>query len=64
MTVQGQQFLRSFDLVPDSDKREVVVEILRREVAVDIPPLSDRELLDTADGAFGRLDDYEQGNVR
>ena len=42
MTVQAQQILHSFDLVPDSDKREVVVEILRREVADGHPTVVGR----------------------
>jgi hypothetical protein len=63
MTVQAQQILKSFDLLPDGDKREVVAEILRRSLATDVPPLADDELVDAADRIFLGLDAREESDA-
>lgn len=64
MTVQVQEMLRSFDLLPDGDKRELAGEILRRSLALDEPPLSDDELLGLADERFLELDQCEASDAQ
>ncbi len=63
MTIQAQEILHSFDLLPDGDKREVAVEILRRELATDIPPLSDNDLVGIAEEIFLQLDLCEESDA-
>jgi predicted HAD superfamily phosphohydrolase len=62
MTTQVQELLHSFDLLPDSDKRELATEILRRSATLDSAPLSDEELIGAADDLFSRLDRQEAEN--
>ena len=52
MTAQVQEILHSFELLPEGDKREVAAEILRRSLAMASPPLSDEDLIISAEGAF------------
>jgi hypothetical protein len=63
MTIQAQEILHSFDLLPDGDKREVVAEILRRGLAMNIPPLSDDDLVGTAEEIFLQLDCCEKSDA-
>jgi hypothetical protein len=63
MTIQAQEILHSFDLLPDFEKRQVVTEILRRELAVDTPPLSDDDLLGAAEEVFLQLDLREESDA-
>jgi hypothetical protein len=63
VTIQAQDILHSFDLLPEGDKREVVAEILRRGLAMNIPPLSDSELVGTAEELFLQLDSGEESNA-
>jgi hypothetical protein len=64
MTVQVQEFLHSFDLLPDGDKRELADEILRRSLALDTPALSDEQLVCVADEAFRQIDQRELNDAR
>jgi hypothetical protein len=59
MTSSVQQFLQSFDLLPDAEQRELAWEILRRTVNFDLPPLSDEELVLSAEELFLELDRRE-----
>lgn len=59
MTVQIQELLHSFDLLPDGDKRELVSEILRRSLTLDTPALSDEQLVRIADDVFQQIDHRE-----
>ena len=52
----AQQVLRSFDHLPLEEQREVAVEILRRTASLDLPPLSDEELVLSAEALFPELD--------
>ena len=63
MTVQAQEILHSFDLLPDGDKREVVAEILRRGLAMDVSPLSDSNLVAAAEEIFLQLDSGEESDA-
>jgi hypothetical protein len=63
MTIQAQEILHSFDLLPDGEKREVVAEILRRGLAINVPPLSDDDLVATAEELFLKLDSCETSDA-
>jgi hypothetical protein len=63
MTLQAQEILHSFDLLADGDKREVVAEILRRGLAMDVHPLSDSDLVGAAEGVFLQLDSREESDA-
>jgi hypothetical protein len=63
MTVQTQEILHSFDLLPDGDKRELVGEILRRSLTWDAPALSDEQLACVADEVFQQMDRGETGDA-
>ena len=63
MTAQVQDMLRTFDLLPDGDKRELASEILRRTLMLDVPPLSDEQLVGAAEELFLRLDRSEAGDA-
>jgi len=63
MTVQAQDILRAFDLLPDNDKQEVAVELMRRARVVDTEPLSDEELIMSAETIFLSLDRREAGDA-
>jgi len=59
MTTDVRDLLRSFDSLPDSDKRELAAEILRRSVRFDPLPFSDEELTKAADDIFSAIDREE-----
>jgi len=63
MTIQAQEILHSFDLLPDGDKREVVAEILRRGLAMNIPSLLDDDLVGAAEDFFLQLDSREESDA-
>jgi hypothetical protein len=51
--------LHTFDLLPDGDKRELASDILRRTLMLDVPPLSDEQLVGAAEDIFLQLDQSE-----
>lgn len=59
MTAAAQQLVESFDHVPDSEKRSVASEILHRFVQLDLPPLSDDDLVMNAEEIFLEFDRRE-----
>jgi hypothetical protein len=59
MTANVQQLLNSFDALPDSDKHEAAVEILRRYAADRASDVSDDALVGLADELFDALDHEE-----
>ena len=59
MTAQVQDMLRTFDLLPEGEKRELAGEILRRTLMLDVPPLSDEQLVGAAEELFLQLDRSE-----
>lgn len=59
MTVSVQRILESFERLPENEKREVVLEILRRATSFDLTDLSDEELVQSAEGLFMTLDREE-----
>jgi hypothetical protein len=59
MNTAVQHVLESFDRLPDPDKQQVAAEIIRRLVHIDFPPLSDEDLLLSAEELFLELDRQE-----
>lgn len=59
MTAVVQELLRTFDCLTDSERRELVSEILKRVIHLDIPPLSDEDLVLNAEGVFLELEKQE-----
>ncbi|WP_166507413.1 hypothetical protein [Nostoc sp. 106C] len=49
MTALVQELLNTFDRLTDSEQLELVLEILRRTVDLDFPPLSDEDLIPNAE---------------
>lgn len=64
MSASGQEILESFDQLPEAEKKEVASEILRRTLSLDIPPLSDDELVLSAEELFLALDRREAEDAR
>ena len=62
MTTSVRHLLASFDLLPEAEKRELALEILRRAVDSDTPALSDEELVLSAEELFLELDERESQN--
>ncbi|MCU0568660.1 MAG: hypothetical protein MUF49_18940 [Oculatellaceae cyanobacterium Prado106] len=59
MTALAQEILSTFDKLPDSEQLEVALEILRRLVNLDFPPLTDEDLALNAEEVFLALDQQE-----
>ncbi|HEY9874896.1 MAG TPA: hypothetical protein V6D12_15770 [Candidatus Obscuribacterales bacterium] len=59
MTALVQELLNTFDRLTDSERLELVLEILKRTVDLDFPPLSDEDLVLNAEGLFLELDEQE-----
>ena len=59
MSTSAQEILHSFDQLPEDEKQEVASEILRRTINFDLPPLSDEELVLSAEELFSELDRRE-----
>ncbi|MDZ7760897.1 MAG: hypothetical protein U5L00_18480 [Desulfovermiculus sp.] len=62
MPTTVHDILESFEQLPVSQKQEVVREILRRTIDFDFPPLSDDDLVATAEEMFQQLDAMESGD--
>jgi hypothetical protein len=63
MTATAQQMLDSFDALPDADKHQVAVEILRRCAAAAEGDLPESALVGAADELFRILDQDEAGHA-
>jgi hypothetical protein len=63
MSTGGQELLRSFDLLPEVEKREVASEIIRRAFSLDRNVAIDQEELETRYASFAAEDQElaEQG---
>jgi len=59
MTAIVQELLDSFDRLTDSERLDLLLEILKRTIHLDFPPLSDEDLVLNAEGIFLELDDQE-----
>ena len=54
-----EELLKSFDLLPEVEKRKVAMEILRRSLELRSTPLTDEELASNAEQVFLELDRRE-----
>ena len=54
--MKTQHLLEAFDLLSVAEKQAVTCEILRRMRGVDLPPLSDEELVLSVEALFLELD--------
>jgi hypothetical protein len=59
MTALVQELLDTFDRLTDSERLDLVLEILKRTIYLDFPPLSDEDLALNAEGIFLELDEQE-----
>ncbi|MEY3222762.1 MAG: hypothetical protein RLZZ203_1618 [Cyanobacteriota bacterium] len=59
MTTLVKELLSTFDSLPESERLEMAVEILKRVTNLDFPPLSDEDLVCNAEELFLELDQQE-----
>ena len=59
MSTATQYLLDAFDLLSVAEKQIVIFEILRRVQDLDLPPLSDEDLVANAEALFLELDRRE-----
>ncbi len=64
MTRSVQDLLDTFDRLPEVEKREAASEILRRVRGFTFAPLSDEELILSAEELFLELDRREEADER
>lgn len=62
MTVAVQNLLNAFERLDDFEKKELALEIMRRLLHLDFPPLTDEELIFNAEAIFLELDRSEVVN--
>jgi hypothetical protein len=58
----SKQLLNSFEQLPETEKKQFVIEILRRTLSIAIPPLTDEEMTLNAEAIFLNLDEEEAEN--
>jgi hypothetical protein len=63
MGTPAENVIATFDELPDAEKREVAAAILRRTLQVKFPPLSDDELVLSAEEIFSELDRREDARL-
>lgn len=59
MTALAQFILQNFDQLPDTEQQKVALEILKRIVHSDFPPLEDEDLVLSAEEVFLSLEQQE-----
>jgi hypothetical protein len=62
MSESVQEFLNSFDRLPESERWEVFYQILKRAQEFEYPPLDDETLAQIADETFQMYDADEAAN--
>ncbi|MEN3331781.1 MAG: hypothetical protein V7641_1146 [Blastocatellia bacterium] len=62
MSATVEELLDSFDHLSEAEKRELASEIIRRTIELDLPPLTDDELVLNAEALFLELDQREFAN--
>jgi len=63
MTTDIKEILNTFDLLSNNEKKDLAYEILRRTVQFDFPPLTDEDLIQSAERLFLDLDRRELKNA-
>ena len=64
MTPSAQNLISTFDQLPELEKKEVAAAILYRTLQLDFPPLSDEELVSSAEEVFLELDRREVADAQ
>ena len=64
MNSQAQTILTTFDTLPDRARYEVALEILRRTKDIELPALTDDDLVAQAEILFLELDQRELTDER
>lgn len=64
MTANAQELLNAFDALPDDDKQQVAIEILRRLNGTLAGYLPERTLVEAANELFCSLDQEEAGHAQ
>ena len=59
MTKSVEQLLKSFEQLPEAEKREAASEIIKRSLTLNLPELSEEACLLAADQTFLQLDKEE-----
>ena len=59
MTGSSQELLSTFDSLTESERLEIALEILKRVIKLDFPPLSNEDLVWNAEELFLELDKQE-----
>jgi hypothetical protein len=59
MGTPAENVIATFDQLPEAEKQEVAAAILRRTLRIDSPPVSDDELVLSAEETFLELDRRE-----
>ena len=59
MGTSAENLIATFERLPDTEKQEVASAILRRTLQTDFPPVSDEELVLSAEETFLELDRRE-----
>lgn len=62
MTAAGKHTLDDFESLPDPEKREVLLNLLRISRGIDCPEVGDEDLVAAADAVFLEYDRMEQNN--
>jgi len=62
MTALAQEIIKNFDQLPDTEQQKVALEILKRLVYSDFPPLENEDLVLNAEEVFLSLDQQESDN--
>ena len=59
MGTPAENLIATFEQLPDTEKQEVASAILRRTLQIEFPPVSDEELVLSAEERFLELDRRE-----
>jgi hypothetical protein len=59
MTTLVKELLNTFDSLPESERLEIALEILKRVTNLEFPALSDEDLVWNAEELFLELDQQE-----
>ena len=59
MGTPAENLIATFEQLPDTEKQEVASAILRRTLQNDFPPVSDEELILSAEQTFLEIDRRE-----
>jgi hypothetical protein len=59
MRTPAENLIATFEQLPDAEKQEVASAILRRTLKIEFPPVSDEELVLSAEETFLELDRRE-----